>query len=364
VKRFISFGISILIILSMVLFVIGCKTQTAETTSAQTTAIETTIVETTVAETTVAEKRLTIGIVYLTLEHPYYQAFQKQWQRLAKENNFDLVELDGGLKPETETAAVESLIARKVDGILFCLLTPAPAVTTIQESQKAGIPIAAYAIRPGEGAQCPFVGYDEFPTAKTLGKETAKLFNELFPGKDAKIMTVASRIIVAGIERTAGFTAGFKEVSPNAVEVSSPECGAGCTVEDGTNATQDAIVAHPETNVIFGVNDGVAQGAVAALEMAGRGTIENQLVAGYGGSDVACKYMLEPNNPWKITACIKIKENAELSYQVLMKLIKGEIPMTSTEDFLTGEPIILSKPTLEQCQEFLSENCGIENWKP
>src|SRR3990172_9606300 len=89
---------------------------------------------------------LTIGVVYLTLEHPYYQSFQMHWRRLAKENGFKLIELDGGLKAETETAAVESLIAQQVDAILFCLLVPEAAVPTIEQAQEAGIPIAAYAI--------------------------------------------------------------------------------------------------------------------------------------------------------------------------------------------------------------------------
>lgn len=309
------------------------------------------------------EKQLKIGVVYLTLEHPYYQSFQMHWRRLAEENNFNLIELDGGLKAETETAAVESLIVQQVDAILFCLLVPDAAVPTIEKAQEAGIPIAAYAITPGEEAQCPFVGYDEYPTGKKLGEETAKLFMKLFPGKIAKIHIQNARTAAANVQREEGFIDGFFEEMPNAEIVSKGEDVAG-NVEESMNAVQDSLQVHPEINLIYGTNDSRAQGAVAALQMAGRGSTNTELVAGLGGSEVAMKEMLDPEDPWKITACIAIKDSAELSYQILMKMINGEIPMKTKKDFLTGDPVILSRPTLKDCQDYLRIHVGLENWQP
>jgi ribose transport system substrate-binding protein len=309
-----------------------------------------------------AKGPLTIGIVYLTLEHPYYQSFQMHWRRLAKENNFKLIELDGGLKAETETAAVESLIAQQVDAILFCLLVPEAAVPTIEKAQDAGIPIAAYAIAPGEAAQCPFVGYAEYPTGKKLGEETAKLFKKAFPGKIAKIHIQNARTAQANVDRETGFIAGFQSVMPTGQVISKGEDVAG-NVEESLKAVQDALQVHPDINLIYGTNDSRAQGAVAALQMAGRGT-KDVLVAGLGGSEVAMKEMLDPQDPWKITAAIAIKDSAELSYQILKKMINGDIPMKTKKDFLTGDPVILSQPTLKQCQNYLEVHVGLKNWHP
>jgi ABC-type sugar transport system substrate-binding protein len=310
-----------------------------------------------------AAKGLTIGVVYLTLEHPYYQSFQMHWRRLAKENGFKLVELDGGLKAETETAAVESLIAQRVKAILFCLLVPEAAVPTIEEAQNAGIPIAAYAIRPGEAAECPFVGYAEYPTGKKLGEETARLFKKMYPGRAAKIHIQNARTAAANVERETGFVDGFLSVMPDGEVVSKGEDVAG-NVEESMKAVQDALQVHPEINLVYGTNDSRAQGAVAALQMAGRGTPKDVLVAGLGGSEVAMKEMLDPQDPWKITAAIAIKDSAELSYQILMKMINGEIPMKTKKDFLTGDPVILSRPTLRQCQQYLEVHVGLKNWHP
>jgi ribose transport system substrate-binding protein len=313
------------------------------------------------AEEAAEEKPLKIGVVYLTLEHPYYQSFQMHWRNLSKEHGFELIELDGGLKAETETAAVESLIAQQVDAILFCLLVPDAAVPTIEESQDAGIPIAAYAITPGEEAQCPFVGYAEYPTGKKLGVETAKLFKKMFPGEKAMIHVQNARTAVANVQREEGFIEGFMETMSNAEVVSKGEDVAG-NVEESMNAVQDALQVHPEINLIYGTNDSRAQGAVAALQMAGK--TDDVLVAGLGGSEVAMKEMLDPDSPWKITACIAIKDSAEQSYEILMKMINGEIPMKTKKDYLTGDPVILSQPTLEECQEYLEVHVGLKDWQP
>jgi ABC-type sugar transport system substrate-binding protein len=310
----------------------------------------------------VPKGQLKIGVVYLTLEHPYYQSFQMHWRRLASEKGFKLVELDGGLKAETETAAVESLIAQKVNAILFCLLVPDAAVPTIEKAQAAKIPIAAYAIRPGDAAQCPFVGYDEYPTGQRLGEETAKLFMKLFPGKTAKIHVQNARTAVANVEREEGFIKGFSKVMPGGEFISKGEDVAG-NVEESMKAVQDALQVHPDINLVYGTNDSRAQGAVAALQMAGRG-VDSVLVAGLGGSEVAMKEMLDPKDPWKITAAIAIKDSAELSYQVLMQMIKGELPLKTKKDFLTGDPVILSQPTLEECQKYLEVHVGLKGWKP
>lgn len=308
-----------------------------------------------------SSKQLTIGIVYLTLQHPYYQGFQKQWRRLAKEKGFALVELDGGLKPETETAAAESLIAQKVDAILFCLLNPSAAVTTIEKAQKAGIPIAEYAIRAREEATSPFLGYDEYPTCKDQGVKTAELFKKLFPGKAPKLMVTNTRTAAANIEREKGFVDGFRQIFADAEIVSTPEDDG--TADSAMKSVQDALQAHPEANVVFGTNDSRAQGALAALQAAGRGTIKTEILGGVDGSEVAMKELFDPNSAWKVEVGHAIKESAELSYDVLMKMIKGTLAMDSNKDYLT-KSLVLVQPTLSQVKEYLATNYGIENFNP
>ena len=67
-------------------------------------------------------------------------------QEYAKELGIELVERDGKIDAAVMASAMEDLIAQKVDGIVFALLDPAASVPSIQEAQKAGIPVVTFAI--------------------------------------------------------------------------------------------------------------------------------------------------------------------------------------------------------------------------
>jgi ribose transport system substrate-binding protein len=52
-------------------------------------------------------------------------------------------------------------------------------------------------------------------------------------------------------------------------------------------AAEDILQAHPDLDVIFGINDETALGALAAIEKAGR--VGQVLVIGFGGKEEAIK---------------------------------------------------------------------------
>lgn len=132
-----------------------------------------------------------IGIIYLTLSHPFYQAYQKQMQEYAQSLGVTLIERDGKVDSAVQTQEMDELIAQGVDGIIFALLDAAASVLSIADAQAAKIPVVTFAIRHGDGAQAPFVGVDEGVATYVAGKEAADRFHKQF-GADApaKIITV------------------------------------------------------------------------------------------------------------------------------------------------------------------------------
>ena len=109
-----------------------------------------------------------------------YYIFKNQWKLLAKERDFDLVEIGGGLTTTDSVVVVQTLKKRKEDAIAFCLLNPYAWVTAIDRAQEAGIPIVVQGARPPNGVKYPYIGYDEVNTGNELGRETARLFKSLF----------------------------------------------------------------------------------------------------------------------------------------------------------------------------------------
>ncbi len=58
----------------------------------------------------------------------------------------------------------------------------------------------------------------------------------------------------------------------------------GFAVRDKAMAVmEDILQAHPEVNVVFGINDDSALGALAAMEAAGK-TKNNELIVGFDGT--------------------------------------------------------------------------------
>jgi ABC-type sugar transport system substrate-binding protein len=99
---------------------------------------------------------LTLGVIYLTLEHPYYQAHSGHTQRYAEELGLTLVEI-------VMASAMEDLIAQGVDGIIFCLIDPAAAVPSIEEAQAADIPVVTFASGVGSHRSSRSRGGQAFP---------------------------------------------------------------------------------------------------------------------------------------------------------------------------------------------------------
>ena len=65
----------------------------------------------------------------------------------------------------------------------------------------------------------------------------------------------------------------------------------------------DALTAHPDVNIIFGINDDSALGGLQAYEAAGMDT-ENLLVVGFGCEGKACKNALMEGGPYKVSAAM------------------------------------------------------------
>jgi ribose transport system substrate-binding protein len=309
--------------------------------------------EPTPAPATKSIKDLRIGYIYLTLAHPYYQAHSRHVQEYAKELGFTLIERDGKGDAAVQASAMEDLIAQKVDGIVFCLIDEAASVPLINEAQKAGIPVVTFAIHHGKGAKAPFVGIPEKEATSAAGKEAAKRFHERF-GKDAKakLATVECPAIQQVVDRADGFIEGFKSVDPN-VEVVARADGK-CFREKALAATEDLLQAHPDVNVIYGGNGDSALGALAALQGAGKGTIDKVFLVSHDGSEPELIEMVNSQSALKLAVANRPRELARGTIDTLIETIQGKRPMA--EDTEVRIPaVVLTPDDVNALNQFLKE---------
>lgn len=306
-----------------------------------------------VADAKPADKKLKIGVIYLTAEHPYYQAHAKHTEAYAKEKGIDLAELDGKLDQANMATQMENLVAQKVNGIIYCLLDGKAAAADINAAQKAGIPVITFAIKHDPKlASAPFVGLDEKAAGAKGGEEAGKYFLKNFAGKKAKIAVVEVVGVSASTDRSDGFIAGFKKSIPDA-EVVKRLNGEG-KKDKAMAVVEDTIQANPDINVWFGANGDQGLGALAALEAHGRGTVKTDLVVSHDGSEPELIKIADPNSALKIANANNPKELAQKTIDTILEMINGKRDIKNTDDILVPTAVITGAD-MDAAQKFLKE---------
>lgn len=290
-------------------------------------------------ETTSGKKKLKIGVIYLTAEHPYYQAHAKQTQAYAKEKGIELVELDGKVDQANMTTQMENLIAQKVDGIIYALLEPKAASADILAAQDAGIPVVTFAIKHDPTiAKAPFVGIPESDAGALGGEEAANEFKKNFPDKDPVLGLIDMVGVKPVNDRIDGFVKGFQKVFPDA-KIAGRLDGKG-KKDEALNVTEDFLQKHPEANVFYGGNGDMALGALAALEARGRGTIKTELVVSHDGSEPEVLKIADQNSSLKLAVANKPKELARATVDTMLEIINGKRDIQNTDDVLVNAALI------------------------
>lgn len=298
-------------------------------------------------------KQLRIGVIYLTAEHPFYQAFARNMQNYSKEKGIDLIEIDGKLDQANMATQMENLIARKVDGIVYCLLEPTPASVDINEAQAAGIPVISYAIKHDtNAASCPFVGLDEFAAGRLGGVVAGEYFKAKFAGKEAKVALVEMPGQAAVVDRSNGFFEGFQSVVPSAAIVARLD-GAGVK-DKSMSVTEDILQSHPEINVFFGANGDMGLGALAALEASGRGGAKTELVVSHDGSEPEVMKIAEPNSALKIANANRPGALAVACIDTIVDMANGKRDMKNTDDIFVSS-MVLTADNLDEAQTLLRD---------
>jgi ABC-type sugar transport system substrate-binding protein len=198
---------------------------------------------------------------------------------------------------------------------------------------------------------------NEYATCFELGKSTALYYQSQFPDQQPVVLINNSRTVTSDIERERGFIDGFHEVYPEAEVINNQEDNG--VVESVMDNVQAALLHNPKINVIYNTSDTRALGTMLALERLGRRKQKSALVASVGGSAFAMNEILDPESAWKSEVGLLVRKSAEKSYEVLVKMMEGEIPLKTDEEFLIQSKVFVN-PQLEEVQEYLRENHKVE----
>ncbi len=301
-----------------------------------------------------------VGHVVYDLKHQYHQAVAKEIVSYGKKlYGAKVIVLDGGADSDKILKAVENLISQKVKAISIHSPDQAMTLAAIKLARAKGIPVVTTLIPPAEKV-APHVQPLETVSSYTMGATAAQHWLDAFPDKPSKVAILDfGKFPPIEVLRTTPFWLGVKSIDPNA-ELVTQLNGQGDTTKS-MEITLDILQAHPEVNIIFGANDEMALGALAACEQIGRGKMNNgkpltEVIAGLDGNVSAMLKIFDPNCSFKMTHGA-VKDIARAEMDTMIGMVTGKIdPAKYAETQVLSKVTDYWNNTVGEAQVFLQDN--------
>mgnify|MGYP000866026983 CR=1 FL=1 len=266
------------VLASMLLVLIpGCQTQSPEGaanggTPAADTKAEVSGTKTDTQKQAKSRKELTIGVSMQTLGAPYFVAQDNALKKKCQELGIKCISIDAQGDVNKQIADIEDLIAQKVDILILNPKDPKGLIPATKACTKAGIPVIIM-----DNSIDPEADYVTMVQSNNMknGELVGEWLGEKMRGTPIKMALLSgNQGNMLGVDRREGVIRGLTEAQlrlDNRTSFTVVTQGWGnWTTEGGLKASEDILVAAPETNVIVAENDSMALGAVKAVAAAGK----------------------------------------------------------------------------------------------
>ncbi|MFB9164179.1 sugar ABC transporter substrate-binding protein [Arthrobacter psychrochitiniphilus] len=206
-------------------------------------------------------KELTIGFLQKQLDAPYFNAMKIEAERISKEQGFKLLFQSANGDPVTQLNQAQTMLSQGADALIVNAISPETQKTQLQAIAN-NIPLIFVDTGiPDVGVTA--VTSDNFEIGKLSGELTAKRFTK---GKsiDVGILTGGANDEIVGPQRQKGFLDGLTAGGiPYKVVAESPAVWAQ---DKAVPVAESMLAAHPDVQLIIGLNDAMALGALTVLQ--------------------------------------------------------------------------------------------------
>ena len=187
---------------------------------------------------------------------------------------------------ETKIRIVEDLTMKKVDLLAVSVNDPKALVPSLKEAQAAGIPVIILdAITPYPGIEVlSLIGSNNEDGGEIVGQNVV----DLCKGKCKMAILEGVPGQYANEMRLKGFRKVLKDHPGIKVVASQP---ANWQRELAMTTMENILQAHPDIKIVWGVNDGMALGALKAVKDAG--LLDKIKILGYNGDKEAVEAVAE-----------------------------------------------------------------------
>ena len=259
-----------------------------------------------------AKKARKFGATYMTMNNPFFIALNDGIKAIVEANGDELIALDPALDQNKQISQIEDLIAQKVDAIFLNPVDWQGVKPALEAAKKAGIPIINVdAPVFDEDLVTSIVASDNYNAGVLVAQDVMKKLDK------ANVVLLEHPTAKSAIDRTKSFEDTVKDKPQYKIVAKQSSNG---QLEQAMPVMENIIQAQPQIDVVMGLNDPTALGALAALQSAKRE--QNVLIYGVDGAPEAKKMVKEG----KITgtAAQSPKGIGKTAAETAYKVLKGE----------------------------------------
>jgi len=235
------------------------------------------------------------------------------------EMGYDVVVDDPGTDLNKQINTIKTWVEQKVPVIVVNTLQPAAFESVAKQAREAGIIWITYGQKIEN--QDATVGYAQYPDGRQLGEYAGEWVTKNLGGK-GKAIILGYEKGVWGQQRGAGIKEGLLAKAPG-VEIVAEQDAISPT--EGLNVTRSLLQAHPDANIILGVEDPATEGAYKAWIAAGKDKADpTGFIGGMDGTVPALKLLKEGGNVYRASMAIPLVQVGYAIVETGDKLLKGE----------------------------------------
>lgn len=211
------------------------------------------------------EKRIVVGVVPKGANHIFWQTVHAGAIKAAREYGFDIewnapsIEVDSSRQIDI----VESMVNRRLAGIVLAPVDRKALVNVIERAHKAGIPVAIFDSGVDTDKRITFVVTNN----EEGGRMAARRMGEILGGKGKVAIIGFMPGSASTMEREHGFEDELNKKYPG-IRVVALQFGMADRAKS-LAVTENILTAHPDLNGIFADNESSSVGASQALKSRG-----------------------------------------------------------------------------------------------
>lgn len=277
---------------------------------------------------------MVFGATYMTMNNPFFIALNDGIKEIVEARGDKVIALDPALDQTKQIAQIEDLIAQGVDAIFLNPVDWKGVRPALEACRKAGIPVINVDAPVFDTELVDaIVASNNYNAGVLVAQDVLKRI-----GKNARVVLLEHPTAKSAIDRTQSFVDTTKDMP--GIQIVARQSSNG-QLETAMPVMENIIQAQPVIDVVMGLNDPTAMGALAALEAAGRA--DGVLIYGVDGAPDAKKMVKEgkitataAQSPMGIgrtaaTLAYKILEGTPVAKETLVPVIL--IDQTNVDEF-------------------------------